>query len=246
MAPTLTIGDYILVLKPVIGARIFNVFACMQNEQTDIYRLPGFKKIERNDVLVFNSPHPNSFDKVEMHILKYYVKRCVGLPGDTLSIRQGFFHIDSQRLLLGNMSSQQKIAAIQNIEKKITQCFPYDSIMGWDIKNFGPLYIPSRGDSIPLNSRNYRLYKELIEWEGKSLLQYRDSVILFNQKPIRGYRFQKNYYFMAGDNGLDSQDSRYWGLLPEEYIVGKAWVVWKSFNPFTGKFCWERFLKPIY
>lgn len=63
---------------------------------------------------------------------------------------------------------------------------------------------------------------------------------------INGYRLRKNYYFMAGDNGMNSQDSRYWGMLPEEYIVGKAWIIWKSVDPYTDKFRWDRFLKVIH
>lgn len=74
MEPGLTTGDNILVWKPTIGPRIFNLFASMRNEQTEIYRIPGFKKIKRNDILVFNFPHPNNWDKIEMHILKYYIK----------------------------------------------------------------------------------------------------------------------------------------------------------------------------
>ena len=74
MEPELTIGDNILVLKPTIGPRVFNLFASMRNEQTEIYRIPGIKKIQRNDILVFNFPHPNSWNKIEMHILKYYIK----------------------------------------------------------------------------------------------------------------------------------------------------------------------------
>ena len=94
MEPGLIAGDNILVWKPTVGPRIFNLFASMRNEQTEIYRIPGFKKIKRNDILVFNFPYPNSWDKIEMHILKYYIKRCVGIPGDTLSIRNGFFHVE--------------------------------------------------------------------------------------------------------------------------------------------------------
>ena len=56
-------------------------------------------------------------------------------------------------------------------------------------------------------------------------LQYKDSTVFLNEKPIYGYCFRKNYYFMAVDKGMNSQDSRYWGLLPEEYIVGKAWII---------------------
>ncbi|WP_183668354.1 signal peptidase I [Parabacteroides faecis] len=246
METELAIGDNILVWKPTIGPRIFNLFASMRNEQTDIYRIPGIKKIQRNDILVFNFPHPNSWDKIEMHILKYYIKRCVGLPGDTLSIQNGFYHIEGIETDLGYPESQNKIATTEQFEDGIFHCFPFDSIIGWNIKNFGPLYIPAKGDSIILNRTNCRLYKKLVEWEQQGSLQYKDSTAFLNGTPINKYRFQKNYYFMAGDNGLNSQDSRYWGLLPEEYIVGKAWIIWKSIDPYTNKFRWERFLKVIH
>ena len=246
MEPELTIGDNILVLKPTIGPRVFNLFASMRNEQTEIYRIPGIKKIQRNDILVFNFPHPNSWNKIEMHILKYYIKRCVGLPSDTLSIQNGFFHVKGIETSLGNMESQNKIATTEQFEDGIFHSFPFDSIISWNIKDFGPLYIPGKGDSITLNQTNCRLYRKLIEWEQQGSVQYKDSTIFLNGTPINGYRFQKNYYFMAGDNGMNSQDSRYWGLLPEEYIVGKAWIIWKSVDPYTDKFRWNRFLKVIH
>ena len=107
---------------------------------------------------------------------------------------------------------------------------------------FGPLYIPVKGDSVTLDRTNFRLYKKLIEWEQQGSLQYKDSTTFLNGKPIYGYRFQENYYFMTGDKGMNSQDSRYWGLLPEEYIVGKAWIIWKSVDPYTDKFRWDRSL----
>lgn len=245
MEPVLTTGDNILVFKPTIGARVFNVFASMRNEQTEIHRVSGVKRVKRNDVLVFNFPHPNNWDTIEMHILKYYIKRCVGLPGDTLSIRNGFYHIEGIDVPLGNRESQKIIASTDKFGDGIFNSFPYDSVIHWNIKNFGPLYVPAKGDSIVFNRTNYILYKKIIEWEQKGNLQYKDSTILLNGKPIEGYRFKKNYYFMAGDNGINSQDSRYWGLLPEEYIVGKAWIIWKSVDPYTNEFRWDRFMKVI-
>lgn len=246
MEPELTISDHVLVLKPIIGPRIFNIFASIRKEQTKIFRVPGFKKIKRNDVLVFNFPHPNSWDKVEMHILKYYIKRCIGLPGDTLSIQNGFFHIEGVETSLGNVDSQKEISTTEKWEDEIFESFPFDSSIGWNIKDFGPFYLPGKGDSIILDRTNFQLYKKLIEWEQQGSLQNKGSNCFLNGNMITSYRFQKNYYFMAGDNGVDSQDSRYWGLVPEEYIVGKAWIIWKSYDPFTGKFRWERFLKKIH
>ena len=88
-------------LKPTLGARLFNLNATLRLEQTEIHRVPGLRGVRRGDVLVFNFPHPNGWDKIEMHILKYYIKRCIGLPGDTLSIRNGVFRVSGADTPLG-------------------------------------------------------------------------------------------------------------------------------------------------
>ena len=247
MEPELTEGDFVAVWKPTLGARLFDLNATLRLEQTEIHRMPGFRKAKRGDVLVFNFPHPNGWDKVEIHILKYYIKRCIGLPGDTLSIRNGKFQINGMAEPLGNTDSQERIGRTLPGEfpDGVYKAFPFDSILNWNIRNFGPLYIPKAGDRIKMNRTNYALYRKLIAYEQKTGIEYRDSTVYLNGKPMQEYCFQKNYYFMAGDKGMNSQDSRYWGLLPEEYIVGKAAFIWKSANPYTGRFRWERFMKKI-
>ena len=72
MEPELVEGDFVAVWKPTLGARLFDLNATLRLEQTEIHRTPGFRKTKRGDVLVFNFPHPNGWDKIEMHILKYY------------------------------------------------------------------------------------------------------------------------------------------------------------------------------
>jgi signal peptidase I len=247
MAPSLTTGDNVLVYKLIPGARLFNLFTTLRGEQVDIYRAPGIRKLRRNDVVVFNYPHPHDWDKIEMHILKYYVKRCIGLPGDTLFIWNGFFEIKGINGPSGNVDAQRRISMREkdSFEEGVYHTFPYDSILGWNIQDFGPLYIPKKRDRIMMNRSHYLLYKKLIEWEQKATLEYRDSVVYLANKAVASYTFRKNYYFVAGDRTEDSRDSRYWGLLPEEYIVGKVGLVWKSVDPYTDKFRWERFLKQI-
>ena len=78
MEPELVEGDFVAVWKPTLGARLFDLNATLRLEQTEIHRTPGFRKAKRGDVLVFNFPHPNGWDKIEMHILKYYIKRIAG------------------------------------------------------------------------------------------------------------------------------------------------------------------------
>ncbi len=247
MEPELVEGDFVAVWKPTLGARLFDLNATLRLEQTEIHRVPGLRKVRRNDVLVFNFPHPNGWDKVEMHILKYYIKRCIGLPGDTLSIRDGRFRINGVSGSLGNLDSQERIGRTlpEEFPDGVYKAFPFDSIMGWNIQNFGQLYIPKTGDKVEMNRKNYLLYRKLIAWEQKAEINYNDSAVFLDGEPIREYRFLKNYYFMAGDKGMNSQDSRYWGLLPEEYIVGKAAFIWKSVDPYTGRFRRDRFMKKI-
>jgi signal peptidase I len=248
MAPEVVAGDYVLVLKPVIGARLFNLFKVTAEEQPEIYRLPGLRSINRNDMLVFNFPCPKDWGRIEMSLKRYYIKRCIGMPGDTLSIDNGYYKVKGVDMPLGNIASQEAVSKRKNdtFEDGVFRSFPYDSVIDWNIKGFGPFYIPKEGAVIPIDRKNYVLYKKVIEWEQqKELSLTNDSIILLGTETIHSYRFQKNYYFMAGDRVEDSQDSRYWGLLPEEYIVGKAWIIWKSVDPYTNKFKWDRFLKKI-
>ena len=247
MEPSLEAGDNIVVCKPIIGARIFNIFASLRNEQTKIYRLPGLQEIQRDDIIVFNFPCPNQWNKIEMHILKYYVKRCVGLPGDTVSIENGIFKIKGYEGIVGNYTSQVALSKRKNetFEKEVFRCFPYDATFNWNIKTFGPLYIPKAGNSIHMNQTNYILNYMCFECEQQKELNIRGNNIFLGEESINTYQFSKNYYFVAGDNGENSQDSRYWGLLPEEYIVGKAWIVWKSIDPYTGKIRWKRLFNPV-
>ncbi len=224
MEPGLIAGDYVLVNKLIPGARLFNVFASLRGEQVQIVRLPGLREIRRNDVVVFNYPYPNNLDRIEMHMMKYYIKRCLGLPGDSLSIVNGYYRVNGIFEPVGNIEGQELFSVQSNKMLKdagLYWSFPKDSLISWNVKNFGPLYLPRKGDVIDMNRENISIYRKLIEWETGQKLDPR----------IVSYTFQKNYYFVAGDRIEDSQDSRYWGLLPEEFIVGKATFIWRSMNP---------------
>lgn len=127
----------------------------------------------------------------------------------------------------------------------VYRCFPFDSTFNWNVHDFGPLYIPRKGDRITVNQTNYKLYKQMIEWESKDSLSWKDSKVYIGDKQVRQYQFQSNYYFVAGDKTENSRDSRYLGLIPEEFIVGVAWKVWKSVDPYTGEYRKGRFWKNI-
>lgn len=247
MEPMLLAGDYITVNKWITGARIFNLRKALNGADVDVYRLPGLGKIKRNDVLVFNYPYPKKKDSISMDVMLYYVKRCIALPGDTIEIKNGFYKVRGNQLPLGNMEGQMLLRHIVKPVEHWTEkgVYPQDSMMKWTLLEFGPLYIPRRNALIKMNTVHGILYKNLIEWEQKRKLIRCGNEILLGDSVIHYYRFQENYYFVAGDRVTNSDDSRYWGLLPETYIVGKATFIWKSVDLLTGEIRWGRIGKGL-
>lgn len=246
MTPELMAGDAILVGKMRYGARLFDVMGAIEGKRVKIRRMPGYGKVERNDVVVFNDPCPKKWRKMEMDVMRYYVKRCVALPGDTFRIVNGRYRVDGYPHDLGNTEAQTRL--VELIEAGMIpaiKAYPGDSLTGWTLRDFGPFYLPKEGDSIQLDRHAYLLYRDAIEWEQQQPLTYKDDGVYMNDRRMAGYRFRKNYYFMAGDRVENSRDSRYWGMLPEEYIVGKAWKIWKSKDDLSGKIRWNRIWKTI-
>ena len=250
MEPTLLAGDNILVNKWVMGGRIFNIWDAIDGKEVKISRLPALGKIKRNDVLVFNFPYPARWDSIGLNLMSYYVKRCVALPGDTFEIKKAHYRVRGCETSLGNVESQDALMrmAANGTEKDygiVMSGYPYNGLVNWDIINFGPLYLPARGDDIEMNPKHVALYRNAIEWEQNKKLLLRGDTVLLNDSVIRNYRFKENYYFMTGDKVMNSQDSRYWGLLPEPFIVGKAVRIWKSVDRETDKIRWNRIFKKI-
>ena len=239
MYPTLMPGDYILVNKWVMGARIFDIWEAVEDKEVPIYRLPGLRKVKRNDVLVFHYPYPVREDSISMDMLLYYVKRCIGLPGDTVEIRKGCYWINGTRkdrrwarMDIGRESSWED-------ERQ------WNVALGWTVQELGPLPVPARGQEVAIDTLTARMYGRLIAWEQKKPLTIRDEGVCLGDSLIRAYRFRENYYFMGGDNLDNSKDSRYWGLVPEPFVVGVATRVWKSVSPQNGEVRWSRTMKRI-
>ena len=247
MQPTLQPGDNILVNKSVMGARIFNIWGAAEEKEVEIHRLPGLGKVKRNDVLVFHYPYPHKNDSLSMHLLKYYVKRCIALPGDTMGIRKGHYYIKGINEPIGNIEAQKRIEKLQkeNTRGIVMDTYPWDKYINWTIQDFGPLHVPARGQTVVMDSTAVKLYRNLIEWEQKEKLTFQGKEIFLGDSLIHEYRFQENYYFMGGDYMENSKDSRYWGLLPEPYIVGVATRIWKSVDNSTGRIRWDRVMKRI-
>ena len=247
MQPTLLPGDNILVNKSIMGARIFNIWDAAEEKEVEIHRLPGLGKVKRNDVLVFHYPYPHKNDSLSMHLLKYYVKRCIALPGDTMGIRKGHYYIKGINEPIGNIEAQKRIEKLQkeNVRGIVMDTYPWDKYIDWTIQDFGPLHVPARGQTVAMDSTAVKLYRNLIEWEQKEKLTFQGKKVFLGDSLIQKYCFQENYYFMGGDYMENSKDSRYWGLLPEPYIVGVATRIWKSVDKSTGKIRWDRVMKKI-
>ena len=126
----------------------------------------------------------------------------------------------------------------------------YDKF-AWNIDNFGPLVVPAEGMTIPLTEENIAKYYRTIKYyEGydDEQVQLVDGKVTIEGEPIDSYTFKQDYYFMMGDNRHDSLDSRYWGFVPHDHIVGKALFIWMSldqYETFLSKIRWERLFKGI-
>jgi signal peptidase I len=252
-------GDYIFVNKLAYGPRIpitpLSVHFGNKKYFLDwlsipYLRLPGYSEILLNDILVFNLP---SEIAVPVDERKEYVKRCIGLPGDTIVIKQGDIYIN--HTLIPALKEQIVWYELQKKDSSITEHFIslsiHDSIskdshtvslkkknilaeiyspnffpnapqVRWNPDNIGPLYIPEKGKTIDLNKNNILLYQKIMEQLEHNTLTFKNDSVFVNGQFASSYTFKMNYYFVLGDNRYNSVDSRFWGFLPEDHIIGKA------------------------
>jgi signal peptidase I len=125
--------------------------------------------------------------------------------------------------------------------------FPLGSHKNWNRDNYGPIWIPKKGATLALNSYNFSIYERCIRVYENNKLEVKNGEYYINDKLTKTYTFKMNYYWMMGDNRHNSADSRYWGFVPEDHVVGRPVVVWLSLEKdkgwFSGKIRFNRFFK---
>lgn len=234
MEPTLIPGDFIMVSKMSYGARILKIRKFFKEGKIEYIRTWGCSHIKKGDVFVFNWPcyytlndsFPNMYGGC-------IVKRCFGMPGDTVLIKNE-----------GNKELRMENVDLMGTN---TDLFPHDSTLKWKVDNYGPLFVPGKGKKMLLTPSNAQHYKDVLLYEGFKIDIRNDSVFL-NGAYTRNITFSHNYYFMKGDNFYGSQDSRFWGFVPEENIVGKAKIILFSLDstePLIRSFRWNHFFTRI-
>ena len=223
MEPTLKKSDMVIANKIIYGPRILSL---TNDKIIKAYRLKGVRNVVRNDIIIFNYPY--CIDTItgneirSMNLNQYYIKRCVALPGDTVRIHDGICKINGN--VVDGIYDNQKL-----LLEKLKHIIP-DKYNHWTLANWGPYYVPKSNDIVKLTKNNIGLYQDIIEYETNKKIKIQEDFVFLDKSQIKEYRFVNNYYFVMGDNIFDSYDSRYWGVLPENHIIGKIDFIWSTRN----------------
>ncbi len=352
MESSLMVGDFLFVSKmhygvrtpktplqvPLTHQKIWGTDLPSYSTLLDlpIKRLPGFSEVKQGDAVVFNVPNFSEDGNAPVDLRTYYIKRCIGTPGNTLEIRNAQVYINGKEMVNPpRMQHKYLLYAKQDLQllseeedavfKEMGITNGYDATGGpnenftipqyedefknidttkkskfiyvintsqanveilkkkswvedismvimprntreqgdrtndinslplsgnsylWNRDNYGPLLIPKEGSTIQLDSVNVDKYKYVIKYyEGNKDVVIEGHTIKIDGKIIKSYTFKQDYYFMMGDNRHHSADSRYWGFVPADHVVGKAVFVWMSLDPnksWFSKIRWSRLFR---
>ncbi len=187
-------------------------------------RLPAFRDVRRGDVIVFE--FPGYRDDLEAEQFQFYLKRCVGLPGDTIAIVNRVLHVNGKQFPIPrHMKFDRPWPAPAEIPDD--RIFPRGA--RWNEDHFGPLVIPYQGMQLPLDVATVGQWEIFIRREGHSV-RTEGSSVLIDGAPTTHYTVARNYLFGMGDHRDNSLDSRFWGFIPEENLVGTPLIVYWSWN----------------
>ena len=222
MSPTYLSGDYIWVNKLCMGPRIYTDYD-FDSPELKSFRLPGFKKLKVGDVAVFNVRYGRNREKIEFRINYVYAKRCLGCPGDTIGIVNSIYYNTKVNTHIGCLSNQIQLQRTpESMIPYSIAAYPFSYDYDWTIKELGPLVIPYKGMVVDLDEKTLILYAHAIEYETGIKPHWQDGESYVNGSLADVYVFKENYYYFIGDNVIDSKDSRCFGFVPEDYIIGKV------------------------
>ena len=224
MENTLLAGDFVLVNKFVFGAKTPR-YIPFSGIPIPWFSLPALTRPKTGDIVVFEFPgSPGVYDG---QLRDNYVKRCIGGPGDTLVIKNKTVYVNGRQLSLPPQGRLDNTTTIPNGFKDY-RIFP----RGWAFNedNYGPLFVPKKGETVHLVPVSLEQYRELIEREGHTVGVNDAGAVLIDGVVSLAYQVQKDYYFMMGDNRDNSLDSRFWGFVPNDLIIGKAMLVYWSWD----------------
>ncbi|NWF50571.1 MAG: signal peptidase I [Ignavibacteriaceae bacterium] len=241
MEDTILVGDFVLVNKFIYGSSSPKYIPLTQIE-IPYFRLPALKQPERGDIVVFE--YPGDRDQlVATELGVNYVKRCIGLPGDTIEIKDKVVFVNGKKAHIPAFIKYyrgQYGTYLRPAPKGVAEPRIFPKGMPWNEDNYGPLVVPRKGSKIPLNIYNVEQWRTIIDREyGKRVVGIKNNVVTIEGIPVSSYIFKKDYYFMMGDNRDDSLDSRFWGFVARDMIVGQAFITlfsWDRDIPFSELF----------
>jgi len=217
-------GDFLLVNKFIFGGTTLKTIP-FTSVRIPSFKLPALWKVERGDVIVF--VFPGMREEVEPAEFAYYLKRCMAVAGDTLKVINRVVYINGKPAPVPrNMKFNTSFVKPPGYADP--RIFPKGAPFNED--NYGPVVIPRKGDVIPLNPNTYDAWEIFVKREGHAA-ERRGDKILIDGKEQTSYTVQRNYVFGMGDNRDNSLDSRFWGFIPEEAVVGTPLIVYWSWDP---------------